>query len=188
MKIHALPRPTRLLHMIFTDHLNHGDVTIDATAGNGHDTLFLAETTGPSGHVHAFDIQPAAIVATRQRLAGAGLLDRATLHPDSHTKIATLSIPPPAAIVFNLGYLPGGDHSILTSSRTTLEAISASVAILRPGGLLAVICYPGHPGGSEETLSVISLLASFTHLRTARYELLETNRPSPILLLSSEPG
>ncbi len=39
---------------------------IDATCGNGFDTLFLCRTAGENGHVKAFDIQEQAIERTRK--------------------------------------------------------------------------------------------------------------------------
>ena len=50
------------------DHVKEGDICIDATAGNGNDTLVLCELVGDAGKVFAFDIQEMAVKNTRERL------------------------------------------------------------------------------------------------------------------------
>ena len=142
-------------HALFRARLEPGDLAVDATAGNGHDTLFLAQLVGPEGMVFAFDVQPVAIAATR------GLLQRHHV-PDgcyrliceSHSEMAA-HLPPGleegiAAVIFNLGYLPGGDKFRITRTETTLPAVVIALELLRPGGLLLLVLYPGHPGGAEE--------------------------------------
>lgn len=138
--------------------LSQGDVAIDGTAGRGRDTLLLAGLVGAGGRVHAFDVQAEAMDATRALLAEAGLLDRCTLHHRCHAEM-TAAVPARdhgrvGAAIFNLGYLPGGDHSLTTSAGTTLTALRSAVEMLRPGGMLVCACYTGHPGGEEEAESV----------------------------------
>lgn len=181
------PRPTELLHTLLRERIAHGDLVIDATAGNGHDTLFLAEAVGAAGKVIAIDIQEEAISATRKRLAEASLLDRVSLHCGSHVDLRELAgEASPSAIVFNLGYLPGGNRSVITRTEETLAAISASTEILRPGGTLAVVCYPGHSGGDSEAAAVEDFISSFAGLRTARYGMLGTEKPAPFLLICAK--
>ena len=84
-----------------------GARVIDATMGNGYDTQWLAELVGESGHVYGFDIQLEAVNRTRDRLAAAGLENRATLFHAGHEHIAELVGEPVDAAVFNLGWLPG---------------------------------------------------------------------------------
>ena len=183
------PRPTELLHTLLRERIAHGDLVIDATAGNGHDTMFLAEAVGMTGKVIAIDIQEEAITATRKRLSEAGLLDRVSLHCGSHADLQEIAGgASPSAIVFNLGYLPGGDRSVITRTEATLTAISASVEILRPGGTLAVVCYPGHAGGDSEAAAVEQFISSSPGLRCARYGLLGTERPAPFLLFCGKMG
>lgn len=160
---------------------------IDATAGNGHDTLFLAEAVGETGRVIAIDIQEQAITSTRTRLETAGLASRATFHQASHTEIREIaSGTTPTAILFNLGYLPGGDRSVITRTADSISAISSSIEILASNGILAVICYPGHSGGDEEASAVSDFISSRSDLRTARYGLIGTRDPAPFLLLSQK--
>ncbi len=134
-----------------------GETVIDATAGNGHDTRFLAERVGLTGRVYAFDIQLHALQQTANALP-LDLRDVVTLlHHDHALLDEVLPVSDRgkiAAVMFNLGYLPGGDHEIVTRSASTRRALAAAVQWLRPGGLLSVIAYPGHPGGAEETRAV----------------------------------
>lgn len=181
------PRPTQLLHLLLSGKISPGDTVIDATAGNGHDTLFLAKAVGETGKVIAIDIQQQAITATHTRLQAAHLTARTTLHLTSHThirKLASTSPTPPTAILFNLGFLPGADHTIITHTPDTLTAITSSLEILAPSGILAITCYPGHPGGSEEATAISHLISSRTDLTTAKYHLIGTRSPAPFLLLS----
>lgn len=166
-----------------------GDFAIDATAGNGHDTVFLAGAVGESGKVLAIDIQEQAILSTAARLESEGLRDRVKLHLGCHSELAkTVGEQSPRAIVFNLGYLPGGDHELITRTEKTLKALSVAAEILIPGGILAIVCYPGHQGGCEEAAAVEAFIASLPRHRTARYGMLATEKPAPFLLLSRKPG
>jgi len=139
-------RATEVSQALAAEVLRPGDLALDATAGKGRDTVFLAQAVGPTGHVHAFDIQPAAMDATRVLCANAGLLDRVTLHLRSHAEIA----------IFNLGYLPGGDHGVITRPDSTATALRAAYAALRPGGRLICVAYTGHAGGNDESAVVLA--------------------------------
>ena len=132
------------------DALREGDLAVDATMGNGHDTERLARLVGPAGRVVAFDIQARAVEATRARLTAAGLISRVTLVHDSHARMADCLSEAPQLIAFNLGFLPGGDKSVTTQPAETLRAVETAMGLLRPLGLLLVCCYPGHPAGQEE--------------------------------------
>lgn len=177
--------PTELLHTLFRQHISPGDLVIDATAGNGYDTLFLAEAVGRSGKVIAIDIQEQAISATRKRLEDAGMSERITLHLGTHADLRDLvASGSTSAIIFNLGYLPGGDRSVITRAEETLPALDCAVEALRLGGVLAVICYPGHPGGDTEAIAVENFISSHPGLRTARYGLIANGKPAPFLLIS----
>ncbi len=150
-----MKRPTAQAHEEVAAVLRPGDVAVDATAGNGHDTCFLAGRVGPAGRVVAFDIQPEALAATRQRLGEAGLADRVELFEESHAAMARRVAPGVGAVMFNLGYLPGGDHGLITRTQETLAALESAAGLLRSGGVLTVVCYPGHSGGDEEAAAVV---------------------------------
>ena len=130
--------------------LRPGDLAIDATMGNGHDTERLAQLVGPDGHVIAFDIQEQAVENTRQRLEVARLMDRVTLIRDSHANMAAYVDRSPRLIAFNLGFLPGGDKQVTTLLPSTLAAVRIAMDLLLPGGMLLVCCYPGHAEGQRE--------------------------------------
>ncbi len=152
-----IERLTVRAHLEASAVLAEGDLAIDATAGNGHDTVFLAARVGESGRVLAFDIQAAAIASARSRVEAAGFGGRVRFFEMSHAKMAEHSAPGSvAAILFNLGYLPGGDHRLITRAEETLHALDAALALLKPGGLLSIVCYPGHPGGDAEGEAVIA--------------------------------
>jgi len=151
-------RLTEKVHEILKEHLQTGDRVIDATAGNGHDTLFLADQVGASGQVIAIDIQECAIQSTREKLFAASLEDRVTLYQRDHaTQLVALCEQHHkgiAAIVFNLGYLPGSDKAVQTQSTNTRQALDAALLLIRPQGRLCVTAYCGHPGGAEEAQNV----------------------------------
>jgi predicted methyltransferase len=157
-------RLTRKVHQILEDCLRNGDLAIDATAGNGYDTLKMAALVGTAGEVMAIDIQEAAIASTRSRVEAEGLADRVRLvHADHASFLGNSGFPPhrrAGAIVFNLGYLPGSDKAITTHPDTTIEALTAGLRLLRPGGVLLVTAYRGHPGGLAEAQAVESWIRS----------------------------
>lgn len=153
---------TQIAHDKLQSRLRSGDWAIDATAGNGHDTLFLAQQVGDTGHVYAFDIQAQAIQSTTAHLASAGLDQRVTLCQASHADMLT-NLPGHwqgrvAAIVFNLGYLPNGDKNIITQAGSTIAALKQSVCLLKPGGILSILAYRGHDGGLSEDEAVVGWL------------------------------
>ncbi len=166
----ALPTSVDFAHALIQARLEAGDWAVDATAGNGHDTLFLAHLVGSAGRVFAFDVQAEAIASTRQRLLAAGVAERCTLIHDGHQNLAQ-QLPAEArgklaAVMFNLGWLPGHDKTCITRTDTTLEAVAHALEWLRPGGLLTIVVYPGHDGGEVESEAVAawaSALPSNTH-------------------------
>ncbi len=152
-------------HELLGEALSEGDIAIDATAGNGHDVAFLAEQVGSSGMVYAFDLQNEAIEATARLLKEKGV-ENVELHQCGHERMDEV-LPPEvlgqvAAVTFNLGYLPGGDKSVVTQTTTTRLALRTAMDLLRPGGLLVVVAYRGHPGGPEECAAVREELSSLT--------------------------
>ena len=131
-------------------HLKEGDVCVDFTMGNGHDTEFLSKTVGKDGHVYAFDVQEQAVTSTAANLEKAGCDQNYTLILDSHHNVKKYVEGPIKAGMFNLGYLPGSDKKITTMRETTMPAIEAAVDLLDHGGILLVAVYPGHAEGDAE--------------------------------------
>lgn len=141
--------------------VSQGDVVIDATTGNGYDTQFLAELVSPSGRVYAFDVQGAALEKTGRRLEEAGhknvlLLNQC--HSEMVNQIPTSHHGYVAAVMFNLGYLPGADKQVTTSAATSIEAIAQALALIREGGVVTVLAYTGHDGGASEAQAVADSL------------------------------
>lgn len=170
-------RLTEQVHLELKKTVRPGDPVIDATAGNGHDSLALARLVGPSGKVLAIDLQERAIASTRTRLEEAGELARCELIQADHaTKLHSLlsshrsSV---AAITFNLGYLPGGEKDVTTLPESTSCALNAAKSLLKPGGILMVTAYRGHPGGMEEAKQV----AAWMHALSPQYWQVELREP-----------
>lgn len=143
---------------ILSDVLEPGCIAVDATVGNGYDTVFLARRAGNSGHVFGFDIQEDAVHQTRARLNEECAPRNWTLFHTGHENMLEV-IPEEfhgkvSAVMFNLGFLPGSDKSVITQSETTLKAIDSSLSILAKGGMLCIAIYAGHPGGEEEDVAV----------------------------------
>jgi predicted methyltransferase len=170
---------------IAASYLSAGSIAIDATAGNGHDTLFLAESVGDSGFVYAMDVQALAIENVNNKLKERRLLHRCQLSLESHAnvdKIVSIEHQQKISVaMFNLGYLPFGDKSIVTTKETTLSAIEKIHGMIRPGGLLSLIAYRGHAGGRQEADAVSDWIKSHNdHYRVERYEDAGNDR-SPVL-------
>ena len=185
---HFPPRPTELAQRFLSTLLSSGDYAIDATTGNGHDTLFLAEMVGPEGRVLAFDVQEAALISARARIEAAGYGGRVEFFQESHAAMAAHaedgSI---SAVMFNLGYLPGADHAVATGG-DTLAALEAAVRLIKPGGALSVVCYPGHEGGDHEAATVEAWMSALPECgwRVVRYGAVGTRRPAPFLLFGTK--
>ena len=177
---------TIVCHESLEHYIRPGQLVIDATLGNGHDTEFLARLVGADGHVYGFDIQSDAIKKTRERLLENNLLERCTLHHESHDKMLQL-LPQEtrkkiSAIMFNLGYLPGSDKSCVTTSPSTLAALSRSLDILEDSGVLSIMAYPGHEEGKVETAAVERWAQSLDRNRY-RIETRRSTGTGPVLFI-----
>ncbi len=149
---------TEWCHHFIKEHVQEGDCCIDATAGNGNDTQLLCELVGDNGRVYAFDIQEDAIEHTRQRLERMGLLNRAELLCESHVKMKQYVACKVRCIVFNFGYLPGGDHSLATTKETSILAIHEGLDLLMKGGIMSLCIYSGGDSGFEERDAILEEL------------------------------
>lgn len=139
-----------LAHYFLAERVRSGDRVIDATCGNGNDTLLLARLVGANGAVWAFDIQAVALQETARLLEANGVRERVTLLEAGHERLPEFVTGPVHAVVFNLGFLPGGDREFITLPDTTLAALSQALELLAPAGMLLVALYPGHSGGDIE--------------------------------------
>src|SRR5690625_2162761 len=111
-------------HDLLAKAVTRGDTVVDATCGNGNDTLFLSSLVGDEGHVFAVDIQRQAIQTTKALLAEHTRKNFTLIH-DSHAHIDTYidDHVELAAAVFNLGYLPRSDKQIITEPTSTITAL-----------------------------------------------------------------
>ncbi len=165
--------------------LSEGAIAIDATCGNGFDTLFLAEQVGCTGVVYGIDIQPRAVETVRKKLLDLGNQDRCKLFTGSHAELKTHVNPCHAGLVsvamFNLGYLPFGDKTLVTQPDSTLAGLDQALVLVRPGGLISLLAYPGHAGGKEEAKCVEDWVENRgNRLQVERFQD-QKNSNSPIL-------
>ena len=142
-----------------------GDTVVDATMGNGHDTQMLCEAVGPEGRVYAFDVQAQAVEETRKRLREQGLAGRAELILAGHEHMAEYVQGPVKAVMFNLGWLPGGDHEVTTRWETTRTAVESALNLLSPMGVLVICAYPGHAEGEREKQELAAFLGGLDNRR-----------------------
>ncbi len=180
---------TYIAQLFIGQILSEGDIAIDATAGNGKDTVFLAEHVGETGHVYAFDIQDLALTRTRNLLQEFNLLHRCTLLLASHSDLLQ-HIPRSLhghirAVMFNLGYLPGGDRALTTTVETTMEAVQQAFHLLNIGGRISIVVYPGHTAGAVESEFLLKWCRSFPRdvAIAVQYRRLNSSEKSPYLIL-----
>lgn len=159
-----------LCHRFLENTLPAGGTFLDATCGNGHDTLFLCRKASPNGRVLAMDIQPAAVEATNRLLAEHGLQGVGRAIVCDHRDLGHL-VPPGTldAAVFNFGWLPGADHAVHSAAESTLPALQAALDALKPGGVLAAVLYSGKVIGDEEKQAALKF---FRALPLTRYTVL----------------
>ena len=166
-------------HFLLREALKSGDKALDATAGNGHDTKFLAELVGAEGRVFSFDIQKEAIANTKKLLQEAKLEENVELIKNSHAELDQYLNEEISAAIFNLGYLPGGNKEIITKSKSTLRALKKAVLLLKKDGVVVLVIYSGHDGGDEEREAVLDYV---TDLDYKKYNVLNykfLNQPGP---------
>ena len=171
-----------------TEQVQPGDICIDATMGNGNDTLLLCSLCQETGHVYAFDIQEQALAHTRQKLRNADVPTNYTLLLESHANMDHYVQPDSVScIVFNLGYLPCGDHAKATHASSSIEALTKSLSLLKKGGLISLCIYCGGDSGFEERDAVLSWLKNldshkYLVIRSDYYNR-PNNPPIPVLII-----
>ena len=137
--------------------INKGDIVVDATMGNGYDTVFLSKLVGESGKVYSFDIQELALKSTSEKLEKESIKN-VELILDGHENILNYVKEKISCVIFNLGYLPKGNHNIITKPNTTIKAINNSLNILKENGIVSICIYSGHVGGNEEKEEVYNFV------------------------------
>jgi len=168
--------------------ISSGNYVVDATLGNGHDTLYLAKLVGETGHVYGFDIQKEAILATNKRLDEENLSERITLFHSGHEELK-VKIPVEhhgklTAAIFNLGYLPGGDKSIVTKPDTTISAIEQLLELLAVEGIIILVIYHGHEEGALERDHLLQFVETIDQQRAhvLRYQFMNQKNNAPFIV------
>ncbi|MGY3724017.1 Putative rRNA methylase [Granulicatella balaenopterae] len=148
-------------HTLLREIISIGDTVIDATCGNGNDTLFMAQLIGKSGQVLAFDIQQQAINNTLTLIQQNNCDKQVSCIKDSHSNLPKYidSDTKIKAAIFNLGYLPKSDKSIITLPKSTIAAINSIQDYLIPGGRIVIVAYYGHQNGQEELDAISTYLS-----------------------------
>lgn len=150
-----------LAHEFLAAHVSAGDICIDCTAGRGKDTAFLCSLVGEKGRVIAMDIQQEAVDSTRALIAERGYPDIAEVYLDSHANVDKYAEEGSVkAVVFNFGWLPGGDHSVNTRAESSVEALDKCLRLLRPDGVMSLSIYYGRDTGYGERDAILAYLRS----------------------------
>ena len=172
-------------HSLLEEILQPGDHVIDATMGNGYDTVFMAEKIGKTGHVYSFDIQKEALLSTKSKLTEQDLLDRTSLFLQGHETLGTVvdEAQPIKAGIFNLGYLPKSDKSVITLPETTRTAMEEILKRLVPRGRMILVVYYGHEGGEKELDMVQDYCQSLPQEKynVLKYQFINQKNNPPIL-------
>ncbi len=170
--------------------VQEGDLCIDATMGNGNDTLLLSQLCGTSGKVYAFDVQKPALEATQAKLTAENAPENYTLLLESHANMSEYVSPDSVScIVFNFGYLPGGDHTLATKAETSIQALTTALSLLKKGGMISLCIYSGGDSGFEEREQILIWLKG---LDPHRYLVIKSdyynrpnNPPIPVLVIKN---
>lgn len=164
-----------------------GGFYIDATMGKGNDTLLFCQMAGEEGKVLAFDIQKEALEATKKRLEQNQMEHRAELIQDGHENMDRYAENESADVIcFNFGYLPGGDHAVATSAKTSLMAVEKGLGILKHGGMMSLCIYSGGDTGFEEKTALLKYLKGLSAKEYTvivnEYYNRENNPPLPVFI------
>jgi len=148
--------------------LKKGFIAIDATAGNGHDSLFLSKclVENLNGKLYCFDIQKKAITNTSSLLKenlSKEILDKIILFQASHEDFSKYIKTKVNLVIYNLGYLPKSDKKITTNKTTTVRSIKSAISILDQNGAISIVSYPGHAKGKEEEKSLLYYLKKLSY-------------------------
>lgn len=167
--------------------VKEGDIAVDATMGNGHDTVLLAKLVGEKGHVYAFDIQSQALMKTKEQLQQQQLEHRVTLFHKSHSALNEMlpaATPPLTGAIFNLGYLPGGDKSIVTTAESTISAIEQLLERMEPEGIIVLVIYHGHPEGALERDALLEYVTGLDQQKAhvLQYQFMNQQNNPPFII------
>lgn len=170
--------PVSFSHKIIKEYVKDGDFVIDATCGNGNDTLFLSGLVGETGKVFSFDIQEIAILNTKEKLKLSNFQDNTCIILDSHENMDKYVDSNIKAVMFNLGYMPGGDHKVSTTYEKSILAIKKALSLLCKNGIITIVIYSGGHTGFDEKNKVLDFLEKidYTKYNTTLHSYI--NRPN----------
>lgn len=173
-------------HTLLKQSIVLGDTVIDATVGNGGDTVLLAKLVGKQGKVYGFDVQEQALITTKEKLLFTGLSEQVHLFQQGHETVGKVlgENEQISGAIFNLGYLPKSDKTVITKGETTLAALEALLPHLRKGALILLVVYYGHEGGEEEKEAVLTFAAQLpqTNYHVLQYNFINQKNQPPFLL------
>lgn len=178
-------------HKFMAEHIKKGGICIDATAGKGRDTAFLCSLVGENGKVLAFDIQSSAVEQTKALINEKGFGNIASVYLDSHENIGNYSEKESVdGIMFNLGWLPGGDHNLFSKPTSTIKAITEGLTLLKPGGVMSVCIYHGKETGTAEKDALLPFFETIDNIKYTVLKVDFVNRtgeiPIPVLIIKEK--
>lgn len=172
-------------HQLLQEAILKGDTVVDATCGNGNDTLFLSSLVEDNGRVLAFDIQKQAINTTQQKITERNMAN-VRLIQDSHEQVASYlkETEQIGGAIFNLGYLPGSDKTVITKGLSTMTAVESMLAFLRKQGVIVLVIYHGHIGGAEEKETILDYVTSLDqkHFQVLQYRFINQSNDPPFII------
>ncbi|NIK12127.1 class I SAM-dependent methyltransferase [Alkalibacillus almallahensis] len=174
-------------HQWISETLNSGDIVVDATLGNGHDSVALSQEVGPNGHVYSFDIQQSAIDQA-QSLFNQNDINNITSvklgHEQAKGYLNKQGISSIGGVIFNLGFLPGGDESITTQADSTIQAIDSLFELLMRHRMIVIVIYPGHDSGQIEKDLLIQHLQKqpAAKMDVAMYHMVNRSNNAPFVV------
>lgn len=173
----------QIAHVLLKEALQNAKVIVDATAGNGNDTLFMAQNAKNEAQIIAFDIQKEALANAEAKLTQNNLGGRVQFVLASHDKINDYIKSNLDLVIFNLGYLPGGNHQVTTKWETTLNALKLMLTKLNIGGHIAIVVYPGHEEGLKESQVIKDFVSSLAkkYFTVGWYQMINHNDKAPAL-------
>ncbi|WP_188206546.1 class I SAM-dependent methyltransferase [Alkalibacillus aidingensis] len=174
-------------HQLLKDSIQPGDTVVDATLGNGHDSLFLSSLVAEHGQVFSFDIQENALNQAKKLLEQHNINQVEMIHRGHehvYEELSDRNIGGVGGAIFNLGYLPGSDHTITTTADTTIPAINGLLRLLKPERYIILVIYPGHKTGAEEKVELLNYLKTLpaNEVDVARYQMVNRSDKAPFVM------
>lgn len=183
MRYKEIVNTLKLSKDIINKRVKKGNYVLDCTVGNGNDTLELAKLVGDEGKVYGFDIQKQALKKTLELLESENVVNRVRLIEDSHENIDLYIKDKLDFIIYNLGYLPKGDKTIRTKSKSSIVSLEKSLELLKKNGIILITSYVGHEGGMDEKDAIEKLLGQLDQKKynVIKYDFLNQKNYPPIL-------